>query len=80
MLSIKHDSLQMVTETFAEMLYCTETENLEQFPSPESLKKKVLISTIPPKEYLEGNTAGEEISENENGTVRNERQTSSQMP
>ncbi|XWS28687.1 hypothetical protein CRYUN_Cryun25bG0092700 [Craigia yunnanensis] len=59
---------KMVKEIFEEMLYCNETENLEKFPSPESLKKRVLISTKPPKEYLEGNTVGEEVSENENGT------------
>ncbi|XVF69008.1 hypothetical protein PTKIN_Ptkin11bG0046400 [Pterospermum kingtungense] len=57
---------KMVTETFGEMLYCTETENLQQFPSPESLKKRVLISTKPPKEYLEGNTA--DLSDNESVT------------
>ncbi|XWS28684.1 hypothetical protein CRYUN_Cryun25bG0092400 [Craigia yunnanensis] len=59
---------KMVKEIFGEMLYCNETENLEIFPSPESLKKRVLISTKPPKEYLEVNTVGEEVSENENGT------------
>ncbi|KAG4198474.1 hypothetical protein ERO13_A05G088100v2 [Gossypium hirsutum] len=69
---------KMVTETFGDILYTSETENLEQFLSPESLKKKVLISTKPPKEYLEGNTQGEEISENEGGTVANECQSSSQ--
>ncbi|XVF05322.1 hypothetical protein REPUB_Repub05bG0162400 [Reevesia pubescens] len=63
---------KMVTETFGEMLYCTETENLEKFPSPESLKKRVLISTKPPKEYLEGNTAGEEVWENEGETASNQ--------
>ncbi|OMO84338.1 C2 calcium-dependent membrane targeting [Corchorus capsularis] len=82
---------KMVTETFGEMLYRTEQENVEQFPSPESLKRRVLISTKPPKEYLEGQTievkdrqkysksttAGEEASENENGTSRNDRRTNS---
>ncbi|PPD73297.1 hypothetical protein GOBAR_DD29773 [Gossypium barbadense] len=63
---------KMVTETFEDMLYTNGTENLDQFLSPESLKKKVLISTKLPKEYLEGNTQGEEISENEGGTAVNE--------
>ncbi|XP_007016093.2 PREDICTED: phosphoinositide phospholipase C 1 [Theobroma cacao] len=83
---------KMVKETFGEMLYCTKSENLEEFPSPEFLKKKVLISTKPPKEYLEGQTieekkrkksksrAGEDVSENESATARNERQTSRQNP
>lgn len=43
----------MVTKTFGDMLYRPETDQLREFPSPESLKKKVMISTKPPKEYLE---------------------------
>nr|KJB55723.1 hypothetical protein B456_009G091400 [Gossypium raimondii] len=61
---------KMVTETFEDMLYTNGTENLDQFLSPESLKKKVLISTKLPKEYLEGNTQREEISENEVESTR----------
>ena len=34
------------------MLYRPETDGLEKL-SPESLKKKILISTKPPREYLE---------------------------
>lgn len=44
---------EMVTKTFGDMLYRPETDQLREFPSPESLKKKVMISTKPPKEYLE---------------------------
>lgn len=44
---------QMVTETFGEMLFCPESEKLEELPTPESLKHRILISTKPPKEYLE---------------------------
>lgn len=40
----------MVTKTFGDMLYRPETDQLREFPSPESLKKKVMISTKPPKE------------------------------
>ncbi|KMT18205.1 hypothetical protein BVRB_2g023760 [Beta vulgaris subsp. vulgaris] len=43
---------KMVTEIFGEMLYCPETR-LEQFPSPEELKFRIILSTKPPKEYLE---------------------------
>ncbi|KAG4145302.1 hypothetical protein ERO13_D05G089133v2 [Gossypium hirsutum] len=71
---------KMVTETFEDMLYTNGTENLDQFLSPESLKKKVLISTKLPKEYLEGNTQGEEISENEGGTAVNECQIEKVVP
>jgi hypothetical protein len=39
----------MVTETFGAMLYSPESECIEEFPSPESLKKRVLISTKPPE-------------------------------
>lgn len=43
----------MVHKTFGPMLYLPETDNLPEFPSPESLKRKILISTKPPEEYLE---------------------------
>ncbi|XP_062173233.1 phosphoinositide phospholipase C 2-like isoform X1 [Alnus glutinosa] len=43
---------KMVTKTFGAMLYRAESEYIKEFPSPESLKKKILISTKPPKEYL----------------------------
>ncbi|KAI7726597.1 hypothetical protein M8C21_025171, partial [Ambrosia artemisiifolia] len=44
---------QMVTDTFGEMLYRPESGELKELPSPESLKGRILISTKPPKEYLE---------------------------
>ncbi|KAH9701723.1 phosphoinositide phospholipase C 2 [Citrus sinensis] len=44
---------KMVAKTFGTMLYRPESENLEEFPSPNSLKRKILISTKPPKEYLQ---------------------------
>ncbi|KAK4854854.1 hypothetical protein QYF36_001883 [Acer negundo] len=40
---------QMVTKVFGDMLH--RSDQLDEFPSPESLKKKVLISTKPPEEY-----------------------------
>lgn len=43
----------MITETFEDILYCPECECLEEFPSPEHLKYKIIISTKPPKEYLQ---------------------------
>ncbi|EPS71356.1 hypothetical protein M569_03403 [Genlisea aurea] len=43
---------QMAMSTFGDMLYCPESGILEEFPSPESLKHKVILSTKPPKEYL----------------------------
>ncbi|GAB2216411.1 hypothetical protein Droror1_Dr00024184 [Drosera rotundifolia] len=43
---------KMVTQIFAELLYYPESESLEEFPSPEQLKFKIILSTKPPKEYL----------------------------
>lgn len=43
----------MVTQTFGDMLYYPESGCLEEFPSPESLKYKIIISTKPPKEDVE---------------------------
>lgn len=39
----------MVTETFGDMLYVPNSEFLMELPSPEILKRKVLISTKPPE-------------------------------
>ncbi|KAH9614320.1 hypothetical protein KSS87_014393 [Heliosperma pusillum] len=44
---------KMLTDIFGEMLYTPESEHLEEFPSPEELKYRIIISTKPPKEYLE---------------------------
>uniref|UniRef100_A0A5B6ZR12 Phosphoinositide phospholipase C n=1 Tax=Davidia involucrata TaxID=16924 RepID=A0A5B6ZR12_DAVIN len=44
---------EMVTQTFGDMLFSPGSECLKEFPSPESLKKRIIISTKPPKEYLE---------------------------
>ncbi|KAL0003376.1 hypothetical protein SO802_017157 [Lithocarpus litseifolius] len=51
---------QMVTQTFEDILFAPGPESLKEFPSPESLKRKIIISTKPPKEYLE------EVKEKEN--------------
>ncbi|KAB1217612.1 Phosphoinositide phospholipase C 6 [Morella rubra] len=65
---------EMVTQTFGEMLYYPQGECLSEFPSPESLKYRIVISTKPPKEYLESkdgkdkesiSTSGRELSEEE---------------
>ncbi|XP_065878615.1 phosphoinositide phospholipase C 2-like isoform X1 [Euphorbia lathyris] len=44
---------RMVTRTFGDMLFRPESDQMQEFPSPEALKKRVMISTKPPKEYLE---------------------------
>ncbi|OUZ99098.1 C2 calcium-dependent membrane targeting [Macleaya cordata] len=45
---------EMLTQTFEDMLFFPESECLEEFPSPEALKHRILISTKPPSVYLEG--------------------------
>ncbi|KAL0426246.1 UNVERIFIED_CONTAM: Phosphoinositide phospholipase C 2 [Sesamum latifolium] len=44
---------EMVSETFGDILVVSTSECLLEFPSPESLKGRVIISTKPPKEFLE---------------------------
>ncbi|XVF24135.1 hypothetical protein REPUB_Repub13aG0101200 [Reevesia pubescens] len=44
---------ELITQTFGDMLYYPESDCLSEFPSPESLKHRIIISTKPPKEYLE---------------------------
>ncbi|KAB1217613.1 Phosphoinositide phospholipase C 2 [Morella rubra] len=53
---------EMVTQTFGDILFYPGSESMEEFPSPESLKQRIIISTKPPKEYLEA----KEIKEKEN--------------
>ncbi|CAL9767622.1 unnamed protein product [Musa acuminata subsp. burmannicoides] len=55
---------EMVVETFGDMLYYPDTESLKEFPSPEALKERIIISTKPPKEYLEAKN----VEENDDGT------------
>ncbi|GAV66610.1 C2 domain-containing protein/PI-PLC-Y domain-containing protein/PI-PLC-X domain-containing protein/efhand_like domain-containing protein [Cephalotus follicularis] len=52
---------KMVNKTFGGMLFTLDPESdyLTQFPSPEFLRKKVLISTKPPKKYLESQSLKE---------------------
>ncbi|XP_059302386.1 phosphoinositide phospholipase C 6-like [Lycium ferocissimum] len=44
---------ELVIQVFGEMLYYPRSECLEEFPSPEELKHRIILSTKPPKEYLE---------------------------
>ncbi|CAN1259364.1 Phosphoinositide phospholipase C 2 [Linum perenne] len=58
---------EMVTQTFGDILFTPDSECLKEFPSPESLKRRIIISTKPPKEYLKAKVpkeAQEEESEN----------------
>lgn len=42
----------MVKRIYGEMLYQPKPDS-QEFLSPEELKKRIIISTKPPKEYLE---------------------------
>lgn len=44
--------MQMMKEIFMDMVYFSESGDLKEFPSPEDLKYKVVISTKIPKEKL----------------------------
>lgn len=54
----------MVKQTFGDILFCPGSEPVKEFPSPDSLKKRIIISTKPPKEYLEA----KEVKEKEEGS------------
>lgn len=52
----------MLTKTFRGMLFRWGSESSRHIPSPEELQKKILISTKPPKEYLESQSQTVQIS------------------
>lgn len=64
----------MITETFGDMLFSPGSECLKEFPSPESLKRRVIISTKPPKEYLQAKDVKvkENASQKENDSTKEE--------
>ncbi|WOL18657.1 hypothetical protein Cni_G27454 [Canna indica] len=49
---------EMVIQTFGDILYYPESDSLDELHSPEALKNRVIISTKPPKEYLESKKGG----------------------
>lgn len=64
---------QMVTEVFGNILYYPETAaHMKEFPSPESLKNRVILSTKPPKEYLEAKSFKEKDFEHSDSKKKNE--------
>ncbi|KAJ4772151.1 Phosphoinositide phospholipase C [Rhynchospora pubera] len=63
---------EMIKETFGDMLYIPGDEPMKEFPSPDDLKNRIIISTKPPKEYLESNEAkanGSRKSSNSNASA-----------
>ncbi|XP_038720888.1 LOW QUALITY PROTEIN: phosphoinositide phospholipase C 6-like [Tripterygium wilfordii] len=63
---------EVTTQTFGKMLYYPESGCLVEFPSPESLKHRIIISTKPPKEYLEANGLKQNENLSPNGRVSSE--------
>ncbi|XP_073297641.1 phosphoinositide phospholipase C 2-like [Primulina huaijiensis] len=57
---------EMITQTFGDMLFSPGPESLREFPSPESLKKRVILSTKPPKEYLKAKVLESKESDSKN--------------
>lgn len=56
----------MLAQVFGDMLYYPETDLLTEFPTPESVKGRILISTKPPsKEYLQSKQFKDSDSERE---------------
>jgi phosphatidylinositol phospholipase C delta len=43
----------MIRETFGDLLYVPSSDTLNEFPSPEALMKRIIISTKPPEEFKE---------------------------
>ncbi|KAH9615829.1 hypothetical protein KSS87_004066 [Heliosperma pusillum] len=51
---------EMITTTFGDMLFLPDPGCFKELPSPGSLKKHIMISTKPPKEYDEAKLAMDE--------------------
>lgn len=49
------------------MLFYPESEYLEEFPSPEELKYRCIISTKPPKEFRQAKSAKEKMEKSLKG-------------
>ncbi|GAB2285730.1 hypothetical protein Dimus_020167 [Dionaea muscipula] len=69
---------QMVLETFGVMLYLPESEFLQEFPSPESLKRRIMISTKPPKESPKTMKTKENVQKDEFDEDEDEEKTVSE--
>ena len=57
------------------MLYYPESDSLEEFPSPASLLHRIIISTKPPKEYLESRNPLVKQKDNSNVSPSSEEET-----
>lgn len=55
---------QMINETFQEMLFIPECDCLKEFPSPEELKYRIMISTKPPEKHPQEATSTQQEKSN----------------
>ncbi|KAH9609735.1 hypothetical protein KSS87_012725, partial [Heliosperma pusillum] len=67
---------QMITRELGDMLFYPQKEISKDFPSPEELKYKVIISTKPPKEYISAEIPVDEGKESQKEQPSSEEQTS----
>lgn len=63
----------MVTQIFGDVLFYPQKNSLTEFPSPESLKNRIIISTKPPNKRFESNR----IKDNDNCAVLDGSESSS---
>lgn len=61
----------MAIEIFGELLYHPEPGCFDVFPSPKSLKHQIVLSTKPPKEYLDSMKPAKEALELKKVKVKN---------
>ncbi|CAK8566484.1 unnamed protein product [Lathyrus sativus] len=71
---------QMVTQTFGDILFCPSSESLKEFPSPDSLKRRIIISTKPPKEYLEAKEVQEKEESRKEKSLGDEEAWGKEVP
>ncbi|XP_048139386.1 phosphoinositide phospholipase C 2-like isoform X3 [Rhodamnia argentea] len=72
---------KMVTQTYGDMLFSPGSECLKEFPSPESLKWRIIVSTKQPKKYLEALEMKEkEIEKQKSKAANNEEASGKESP
>ncbi|KAJ3680874.1 hypothetical protein LUZ60_015363 [Juncus effusus] len=65
----------MIKETFGDLLFVPTDEPMKEFPSPNELQKRIIISTKPPKEYLESKDMSRNESQNIGKKVSNTKES-----
>ncbi|XP_074338297.1 phosphoinositide phospholipase C 6-like isoform X3 [Apium graveolens] len=69
--SLREKVAEMAIEIFGELLYYPEPGCFDVFPSPQSLKHQIVLSTKPPKEYLDSIKPAKESLELKTVKVKN---------